>query len=92
MTDHGIVVTEKGEIDVHNFIRYRELIEPTQPLSKELAYIHMAYLPDKLVQWQKYKTLIAELNALKYHKKTPAQKLLPVTEEGEIIPSFFINS
>lgn len=82
MTDHGIAVTPRGEIDLPNFIKYRELIEPSQPLSKELAYIHMAYLPDKLVEWQKYKTLIAELAALKHHKKTPAQKLLPPTPEG----------
>eukprot|EP01034_Spumella_vulgaris_P026911 gene26911-33559_t len=74
LTDNDIHVTPRGQLDEENFIKYREVIENIQPLSTELQYLKLGYLPNKLKDWALFKQLWREILALREYKKTPLQK------------------
>lgn len=47
MADCGLSTTESGGITKDQFMRYREKIELAQPLTTELEYTGLGYLPPK---------------------------------------------
>ena len=49
MTDNGLGPTISGGVTKDQYMRYRERIEFMQPLSAELEYLQMGFLPPKYV-------------------------------------------
>lgn len=47
MTDCGLPPTAEGGISKEQFARYRALIEQKQPLTTELEYLNLGYLPPR---------------------------------------------
>ena len=47
MTDQGLGPTINGGVTKDQYMRYRERIEFMQPLSAELEYLQMGFLPPK---------------------------------------------
>ena len=60
MDDAGIATDAYGRLDVDAFVQYRALIEPQQPLARELRMAGLGFLPPLLQQWSMLKVLIAE--------------------------------
>ena len=80
MEDNCIAITPRGEMTVDSFLRYRALIELEQPLSKELEYFQLGFLPEKLLSWAELKRLIKELLHYRYD-------ILSVTQRQEVDPN-----
>lgn len=74
MDDNCIAITPRGEMSVDGFLRYREMVEMEQPLSKELEYFNLGFLPEKLMSWANLKKLIRELLVYRVSILTITQK------------------
>jgi hypothetical protein len=59
-------------------------------LSTELQYLKLGYLPAKLKDWARFKTLWREVLALREYKKTPLQKTQPSDGELQFIFTFVL--
>lgn len=57
MNDIGVPPDEFGRVDVHKTVKYRTIIEPLQPLQKELEIRKLGYLPREQKLWYLTKTL-----------------------------------
>eukprot|EP01038_Epipyxis_sp_PR26KG_P013004 gene13004-17434_t len=51
MADAGVDVSVVGEVDALNYIKYRDKIEPKQPLAIELHSLGVGFLQPRLKQW-----------------------------------------
>ena len=47
MADRCLPPTESGGISKAQYVRYRAMIEQHQPLTPELEYLKLAYLPPR---------------------------------------------
>jgi hypothetical protein len=47
MTDRGLPPSTEGGVSRDQFMRYREILEPLQPLTRELDYLQLGYLPPR---------------------------------------------
>jgi len=61
MSDAGIQTDALGRLEINSFIKYRELIEPRQPLARELELLKLGFLPKKMKLWSLTKSLIKEV-------------------------------
>lgn len=62
MDEKRIATSRKGEVDKANFVRFRTLVEDEQPISNELEYLSLGFLPPNLKTWARFKHLIKELD------------------------------
>jgi hypothetical protein len=49
MSDCGLPPTEVGGISKEQFMEYRAQIEDRQPISSELEYVNLGFLPPRFV-------------------------------------------
>lgn len=66
LEDNNIAITKRGEISMESFVKYRVMIEPEQPLSRELEYLNLGFLPSDLALWGNLKRSIKNLLAYRY--------------------------
>ena len=59
MWDHGLKVTDHC-LNEAEFVKYRQILEPKQPLALALQAAGMSYLPEILERWKRVKCMIQE--------------------------------
>lgn len=80
MDDAGIATDAYGRLDVEAFVQYRALIEPQQPLARELRMAGLGFLPALLQQWSTLKVLIAEVLAARSEARAQDERGLGYDE------------
>lgn len=57
----GVACDHLGRVNLKEFIKYRAIVEPKQPLARELEVLRLGFLPHTLALWKKINGMIHEL-------------------------------
>ncbi len=61
MKDLGVQCDRLGRVNLKEFTKYRAIVEPKQPLARELDIVRLGYLPQKLALWRDINLIMKEV-------------------------------